>query len=79
MLVMGGAILVALPAFQAMLRFKKLAHPACAPCYDLPSKTKVDLPLVLGALLFGAGAGGGWLHASWRSGPMVTCCFVCLH
>lgn len=57
MLVMGGAILVALPTFQAVLRFKAMKHPVCAPSFDLPSKQDIDLPLVLGSLTFGA---GGW-------------------
>lgn len=55
MLVMGGALLVSVPIFQAVLRFKTCQRPVCAPCFDLPSKSHIDAPLVLGALLFGAG------------------------
>lgn len=53
--VMGGAVLVALPAFQLALR--RSSGPLCAACYDLPAKTGVDAKLVSGALLFGAGWG----------------------
>lgn len=59
MLVMGGALVVSLPSFQAMLRFKALARPICAACFDVPSKSQVDQPLILGAVLFGAGWGIG--------------------
>ena len=61
MLVMGGALLVALPAFQLALR--RSSGPLCAACYDLPTKKGVDADLVSGALLFGTGWGesAGWL------------------
>lgn len=57
MLVMGGALLVALPAFQLALR--RSSGPLCAACYDLPTKKGVDADLVSGALLFGTGWGLG--------------------
>ncbi|GAB4819197.1 hypothetical protein N2152v2_006243 [Parachlorella kessleri] len=59
LLVMGGAWLVSIPAFQAMLRSSLIQRPVCAPSFDLPSKTQVDQQLVLGSLLFGAGWGIG--------------------
>lgn len=59
MLVMGGALLVSLPSFQAVLRFNKLQRPVCASCFDLPSKLQIDTPLVVGSILFGAGWGIG--------------------
>ena len=55
--VMGGALLVALPAFQAMLRWRKLAQPACGLTFQLPTRSDVDLDLVAGSALFGAGWG----------------------
>ena len=55
LLVMGGALLVSLPAFQAILRSSSVQRPVCAPSFDLPSKSRVDQQLVVGALIFGAG------------------------
>ncbi|KAL4452038.1 hypothetical protein ABPG75_007700 [Micractinium tetrahymenae] len=55
--VMGGALLVALPAFQLALR--RSSGPLCAACYDLPAKKGLDANLISGALLFGAGWGVG--------------------
>ena len=70
MCVMGGALLLALPAFQWALRHVRSGgHPLANVCYELPSKTAVDGNLVLGALLFGAGWGEQragfalWLYA----------------
>ncbi|KAI3437966.1 hypothetical protein D9Q98_000410 [Chlorella vulgaris] len=57
--VMGGALLVALPAFQLTLR--RTRGPACASCYELPFKKSLDADLVLGSLTFGAGWGIGGL------------------
>lgn len=57
MFVMGGALLVALPAFQWALR--RSCGPLCAVRYDLPAKQGIDANLVSGALLFGAGWGLG--------------------
>jgi len=55
---MGGALLLALPAFQWALRHVRSGgHPLANVCYELPSKTAVDGNLVWGALLFGAGWG----------------------
>ncbi|KAI7836953.1 hypothetical protein COHA_009202 [Chlorella ohadii] len=60
MCVMGGALLLALPAFQWALRHVRSGgHPLANVCYELPSKTAVDGNLVWGALLFGAGWGLG--------------------
>ena len=49
MLVMGGALLVALPLFQWGLRSG--GRPLCAPCFDLPAKKDVDADLLVGMLL----------------------------
>lgn len=55
--VMGGALLVSLPATQLALRCLK--QPLCAPGFSLPSRKDIDLQLVAGELLFGAGWGAG--------------------
>ena len=55
MFVMGGALLVTLPAFQWALR---RSQPLCAPCFELPSNKDIDANLIIGALVFGAGWGG---------------------
>lgn len=57
MCVMGGALLVTTPAFQYFLRGSKI--PSCAKCLDLPTKTSVDGPLLMGSAMFGAGWGLG--------------------
>lgn len=57
MAVMGGALMVTTPAFQYIMRSNKV--PLCAPCLDLPTKTAIDAPLLMGAALFGAGWGLG--------------------
>lgn len=57
MFVMGGALLVALPTFQLMLR--RSQQPLCAACFDLPTKRTLDANLLLGALTFGIGWGLG--------------------
>lgn len=69
MFVMGGALLVALPAFQWALR--RSCGPLCAVRYDLPAKQGIDANLVSGALLFGAGWGeyeGRWRRSNAREG-----------
>lgn len=58
MFVMGGALLVALPSFQLTLR-RSDSRPLCSTKFELPSKTRIDANLVLGALTFGAGWGLG--------------------
>lgn len=63
--VMGGALLVALPAFRLVLRRE---HPVLAPRFDLPTKRKVDAPLVLGSAIFGV----GWGLGGFCPGPAVA-------
>lgn len=65
MLVMGGAILVNLPATWLIL---KRQQPANAEHFHLPERTTVDKPLVLGTALFGI----GWGIAGICPGPAVT-------
>lgn len=53
-LVMGGAVLVTLVAFALVLRRRA---PVLAPAFDLPTQTRIDRPLVVGAVVFGVGWG----------------------
>jgi hypothetical protein len=53
-LVMGGAVLVTLVTFALVLRRRA---PVLAPSFDLPVQTRIDRPLVVGAILFGVGWG----------------------
>lgn len=59
LLVMGGAIVVALPAFQLALR--GAYRPLCSARFDLPARTVIDWRLVGGAAVFGIGWGLGGL------------------
>ena len=58
LLVMGGAVAVALLFFGKIIKKKGIAF----------DKTKVDLPLVLGAAVFGI----GWGIGGYCPGPAVT-------
>jgi len=63
--VMGGALLVTVPAF-ALIR--RRATPLCEAAFSNPSSTLLDRPLVLGAVLFGA----GWGLAGLCPGPAIV-------
>lgn len=52
--VMGGALIVALPA---TLLARRLARPVLAESFDMPAKRSVDTPLIAGSALFGLGWG----------------------
>ena len=54
LLVMAGALVITVPIFPVILRRPK---PLLAAQFTLPTKTRLDLPLVLGAAVFGAGWG----------------------
>lgn len=56
--VMGGAVIVALPAFWLA---KRSSRPLLAPVFQLPARTDIDRPLVIGAAIFGIGWGIGGL------------------
>lgn len=60
--VMGGALLVAIPAFRLIL---KRPHPALADDFELPTKKELDTRLIGGAALFGV----GWGLAGFCPGP----------
>jgi uncharacterized membrane protein YedE/YeeE len=51
---MGGAVLVTLVTFALVLRRRA---PVLAPSFDLPTQTRIDRPLVVGAVVFGLGWG----------------------
>lgn len=63
--VMGGALLVAVPAFRLTL---KRGHPVLAKSFSLTTKTDLDARLVGGAALFGI----GWGLAGFCPGPAVA-------
>ncbi|MDQ7048194.1 MAG: YeeE/YedE family protein [Enterobacterales bacterium] len=64
--VMAGAISV----YSLIFHFvkPKLKTPLCDSEFKLPTRTKIDLPLVIGAALFGA----GWGLGGFCPGPAIT-------
>ena len=65
MLVMAGAVAVTLACFRLVL---KRQRPLIESRFELPTKKDIDLPLVLGAAMFGL----GWGTAGYCPGPAVT-------
>ena len=63
--VMGGALLVTIPAFRPILR---RLRPVLADEFDLPTKKDVDARLLAGSAIFGI----GWGLAGFCPGPAVT-------
>jgi uncharacterized protein len=63
--VMGGALLVAMPAFRLILRRPR---PVLADQFDLPTRKDVDSCLLAGSAIFGI----GWGLAGFCPGPAVT-------
>ncbi|HEX2181672.1 MAG TPA: YeeE/YedE family protein [Rubrobacteraceae bacterium] len=63
--VMGGALLVTVPAFRIIPRRQR---PVLADGFDLPRKSAVDARLVGGAALFGV----GWGLVGFCPGPAVA-------
>jgi len=57
MFVMGGAVLFNLISFNYMMR--KMPKPVFAEKWNLPKNNKIDLKLIVGAILFGVGWGIG--------------------
>lgn len=64
-LVMATALLVALPSFTFILRCHR---PLCADKFSLPDKKNIDMPLIIGASLFGV----GWGLGGFCPGPAIT-------
>ncbi|GAB4538089.1 MAG: transporter [Pleurocapsa sp.] len=63
--VLGGAVGVTLIAFRFVLR---LPQPIFSNKFYLPTRKDIDLPLVLGAAIFGI----GWGIAGYCPGPGIT-------
>lgn len=64
-LVMGGALLVTLPGFRWVLR---RGRPWLAQKLELPTRSDIDLRLLVGAALFGI----GWGIAGLCPGPAIA-------
>jgi uncharacterized membrane protein YedE/YeeE len=64
-LVMGGALLVAAPAFAIARRH---TAPFCAEAFHLPTSKAIDRRLVVGSALFGI----GWGLAGFCPGPALA-------
>ncbi|MEL0027292.1 MAG: YeeE/YedE family protein [Perlucidibaca sp.] len=65
MFVMGGAVLVTLPAFAW---FRRLGRPVLEERFGWPSARQVDVRLIAGAAMFGA----GWGLAGLCPGPALV-------
>ena len=61
---MPPIMIVGLPCFQLALK----RQPICSESFDLPSKTVIDRPLLIGAILFGV----GWGLAGLCPGPAIA-------
>lgn len=66
MFVMLGALLIALPAYQHILRIQ--SKPVFAKRFYLPLSLKIDKDLILGAVLFGI----GWALVGYCPGPAIA-------
>jgi len=63
--VMGGALLVTSVSFKFIL---KRNHPVFEDKFRLPTRTDIDLKLIMGAMIFGI----GWGMAGFCPGPAVA-------
>jgi uncharacterized membrane protein YedE/YeeE len=66
MFVMGGALLLAIPGFQLLLKLK--SKPVLAKRFYLPLSKAIDKDLILGAVLFGM----GWAIVGYCPGPAIA-------
>jgi len=64
--VMGGALLVATPLVNLILR--KYQKPSTSTCFQVPTNKVIDKELLVGGVLFGA----GWGYAGACPGPMLV-------
>ena len=71
--VMGAAVTINLPAFNWILR--RTECPLLASAYSVPSKTQIDLPVVVGPILFGL----GWGLCGFCPGPGLVNVFIVDH
>jgi uncharacterized protein len=65
MFVLGGAVLVAM---VGMVLVRTMAKPVLADTFNMPTKTRIDRPLVLGSALFGI----GWGLGGFCPGPAIA-------
>lgn len=65
LLVMAGALAVARPAFRLALR---RSQPLLGGSFHLPGRTRIDVPLLAGAAIFGV----GWGLAGLCPGPALA-------
>jgi hypothetical protein len=63
--VMGGALLITIPAFPLIL---KRAHPVLTDFFWIPNKSSLDARLIGGAAIFGV----GWGLSGFCPGPAVA-------
>jgi len=70
MFVLGGALLMATPLIQLILRYKdiKALRPCCGGDFQVPKSSKIDSQLVAGAVTFGV----GWGVCGGCPGPMLV-------
>lgn len=64
-LVMAGALAVTVPGFALTLRRR---GPVMDGQFHLPTRSKIDMPLLVGAIVFGA----GWGLAGFCPGPALA-------
>lgn len=70
-LVMGGATMTTFVGYRLVWRRKA---PAFESGFDVPTSTRIDLPLIIGAALFGTGWGiGGFCPGpAWTALPLLA-------